>query len=641
MKKIHTAYRGPLYHLIGFEELKYIVDHDKLKARGHRGISTTRDKNLNYYVGSPVHVPFKLELNGTKLSQKYKIKPAVDESYTGVRFTEEREERIYTREIPNIWKYVNKLIFIADKIKQSSQYFKHWGIKEVVEKYLPEIASKNIPFYVQHGTQIIKDDTFLQKYGFLKKTSSSLFRSPTIQTKQGPIDLEIFQNPEKYEVREIKDYSEFSKETTPFVKFFIDFTKKSVFIWNGQYGGYRQVAGLIHLDIGKTTTISGLATITPEYELNAVAIYKGNRHYEDLKWDWLDKYFLDISDNYLDISVDVPPEKITALYNRVPRVLDQLNNVIKYFVSVLNKQGLSTKAKDWQLDKKHMFTGWTFKYTKPLDRAFEYFGKERPDFGKMVRAYFYISQDRHKLRSPRKLEFRIDLSYEGSESLMQDVVVPYQDTITIPLVELLMKNKKITMDDFYKIIEEEKESRKAKYKNKEEAAADWLETWVDVAFSTKPTALGKELENLLPYIPKEFKTFNQFPYLYRCVSINTEYLNRIDTESLSIHMSQTKFTSWTYDLSAAKTFGARYHQSTPTHTTIIIRKSTNKLHPLLNVFEYAKYLSRKHLLKNTHNTLDITSEEDEIIVKMPAGFTIEPSDIYLEMKYPENKWQRT
>lgn len=142
-----------------------------------------------------------------------------------------------------------------------------------------------------------------------RKIKSSLFQVFNIQTKNGPIDLEIFQNPKKYEVREIRNFSKFPKGTIPFVKFFIDFTKKNVFIWNGQYGSHRQVAGLIHLDIGKATTINGLAIITPKYKLNAVAIYKGNRHYEDLKWDWLDKYFPGLSDNYLDISVDVPLRK--------------------------------------------------------------------------------------------------------------------------------------------------------------------------------------------------------------------------------------------------------------------------------------------------------------------------------------------
>lgn len=310
-RTVEAEYGGPLYHLIGPKQLQYIAEHNELKCNNFwNGISTTRSKNLNSYVGGPVHIPFKLELDGAKISKDYETSPFVYKSRTKVRFTGEKEELIHTTQIPDIWKYVTRLIFIAENIERNFEYYKYWGLKDIQDKYLPGIAAKDIPFYVQHGTEIVKDDTFLEKYGFLKppttkkrsktKTTAELFKSITIKDKTGKArELEIYANPRKYEIREILKYTEYPKDVTPYVNFFIDFRHKAVYVWNGEYATHADVAPLIPLDMHHEETVSGIAEILyPEYKLNPLALYQGKRDLKQFEWEWLDTYLRRISTEY-------------------------------------------------------------------------------------------------------------------------------------------------------------------------------------------------------------------------------------------------------------------------------------------------------------------------------------------------------
>jgi hypothetical protein len=501
------------------------------------------------------------------------------------------------------------------------------------------------------------------------KITSSLFKSITIQGKNSsPLNLEIFQNPRKYEVREIRDYSEFSKETAPYVNFFIDFRHKTVYIWNGEYATHADVAPLIPLDMHREETIRGIAEILyPEYKLNALALYQGKRDFKVFEWEWLNRYFPKISDEYAMLAerkitkVDNKikgSKKIASLYTGVPKILEQLNKAMQFFLEVSKKYGLSIDSKDWELDKKHIMD-WKFTYQKqaaePISEEHKFDSDVRAEFHRIIhmtkkeedaiddlfdedkeawkKAWKTIRDDVSHLR----LVFKVSLGYTGSESLSQDVYTPdFERTIKIPLAELLMQNKKVTMDDFLKLVANDKKERKSKDKPKEEQWSEWLKDWVDIAFSTKPTAIGEELEELLPDIPEQFKEFKEYPFLYRCISVNTEYLDRIDAESLSIHMQDTKYTSWTFDLNAAKDFGRRYHQSTDTHTTVVLRVAASKLHPLLNVYKFGQYLSKKGFPQD----LEVIYAEKEVIVKIPGGFTLQPSGVYLALTYPENNWHK-
>lgn len=113
---------GIIYHLLTLEKLLFVLKNNKLESWNfYAGISTTRNKNLNNYVGSGVALFFKLELDGDKLTEKFKISPFSYTSSTGVSF-QEYEEIIKTTKIDNIWKYVNKLIIIKDNIENDLRF---------------------------------------------------------------------------------------------------------------------------------------------------------------------------------------------------------------------------------------------------------------------------------------------------------------------------------------------------------------------------------------------------------------------------------------------------------------------------------------------------------------------------------------
>jgi len=156
---------GLLYHLVGFDQLTHIISTSTLSARNFfDGISTTRDKQLNRYTGGPPVIFFKLELDGDKLAERIKITPVQFKSLTDVEFKGEHEELIKAIKIPNIWKYVTKFIFIRANIEKDYKYVSDIS-DQFSAKWLPRVP---VPFYVQEGSQIKKDNEFLREYHFIR-----------------------------------------------------------------------------------------------------------------------------------------------------------------------------------------------------------------------------------------------------------------------------------------------------------------------------------------------------------------------------------------------------------------------------------------------------------------------------------------
>lgn len=164
---------GNLYHIVDLDKIFYILDNNKITNYHFRYISTTRDKSLSGYVGDNPTSFFKLELDGDKLSNKYKIGPFVYKSRTNISFTEEKEEVIKTNEIKNVMQYVNR--FIIDKnrlerLKDSGWFSTDGGYFREERKTIPEllktiwdkIKSYGKELWVQDGYKIYKDDNYIQ-----------------------------------------------------------------------------------------------------------------------------------------------------------------------------------------------------------------------------------------------------------------------------------------------------------------------------------------------------------------------------------------------------------------------------------------------------------------------------------------------
>ena len=67
---------GTLYHVLNFIKLIYVANNNELKPYGvSQGLSFTRRKMLNHYIGERAATFCKFEINGNKLSENYKIEP--------------------------------------------------------------------------------------------------------------------------------------------------------------------------------------------------------------------------------------------------------------------------------------------------------------------------------------------------------------------------------------------------------------------------------------------------------------------------------------------------------------------------------------------------------------------------------------
>ncbi len=161
-REILEGKNNSLYHLVGFDQMKFILDNNKLSSRTVPNISTTDNKSLNWYLGGPPIIFGKLELNKKKLESKYKIEPFEFISNTNIKF-KENEQLILTNEIKNIWKYVTKFIFIKENIEKDFQFLAN-RINIIRDEIIPNIKA---PIYVQSKKSIKKNNKQLKEWGFI------------------------------------------------------------------------------------------------------------------------------------------------------------------------------------------------------------------------------------------------------------------------------------------------------------------------------------------------------------------------------------------------------------------------------------------------------------------------------------------
>lgn len=114
---------GVLYHLLTEDKLRFVLDTNKLEARNFVGISMTRSKQLNSYLGSNGQVIAKLKIDGNMLSNDYQIEPYQYISDTGIRLENEEESLVKTNVIKNIKKYIIAVILLENSIVQYRTYF--------------------------------------------------------------------------------------------------------------------------------------------------------------------------------------------------------------------------------------------------------------------------------------------------------------------------------------------------------------------------------------------------------------------------------------------------------------------------------------------------------------------------------------
>lgn len=152
-----------LYHILNVESLFHNLKCNCIKGDHYNGVSLTRTKFLNGYVGERYGAFFKLELDYQKLKQDYKLKNTIFVSKTGVSFDDEKEVHI-NEPINNLSKYLTKIILIKNKVEylKNNNWFSTIGIRPISGfKNAPEIIRfiykkyRNI-FYIQDESNIEK-----------------------------------------------------------------------------------------------------------------------------------------------------------------------------------------------------------------------------------------------------------------------------------------------------------------------------------------------------------------------------------------------------------------------------------------------------------------------------------------------------
>jgi hypothetical protein len=164
---------GSLYHIVDFEKLFYILKNNVISSKNFSNISLTRNKMLSGYLGDSPASIFKLEIDGDKLSNNYKIIPYVYKSNTDIYFNDEREEQVKTYMIKNASKYIKKIIIIKSRLerlrKETAWFTTDGGYFESGRKNIPEllkeiitlIKERNIELYIQEKSVIKKDDDYI------------------------------------------------------------------------------------------------------------------------------------------------------------------------------------------------------------------------------------------------------------------------------------------------------------------------------------------------------------------------------------------------------------------------------------------------------------------------------------------------
>ena len=165
---------GNLYHIVDIEKLNYILDNNKIESykAGEGRISLTRNKMLTGYLGDNSSSVFKLEVDGNKLSSKYKIKPYRYKT-RNAGYLDEYEEQVQTNKITNIFNYINRFIIDKNRVMnlmysfdKLSDWFttegtRHGNFPTILKNIKDKIDKVGLELYVQDGSIIKKDDKWI------------------------------------------------------------------------------------------------------------------------------------------------------------------------------------------------------------------------------------------------------------------------------------------------------------------------------------------------------------------------------------------------------------------------------------------------------------------------------------------------
>lgn len=149
---------GSLYHYTSFLGAFNILKENVIYEGIHKGISFTRNKNLHKTPAVSIKTQVRLEIDGDKLAEHYKLEPY---TYPGTSFKKSRpfyeaEERVRKDKITNVHKYIKSI--------------------KIFKKAWPDLE-KMKPFFVSRLSQFIKPLTFENYVQYLKRYNIPVYIS--------------------------------------------------------------------------------------------------------------------------------------------------------------------------------------------------------------------------------------------------------------------------------------------------------------------------------------------------------------------------------------------------------------------------------------------------------------------------------
>lgn len=155
-----------------------------------------------------------------------------------------------------------------------------------------------------------------------------------------------------------------------------------------------------------------------------------------------------------------------------------------------------------------------------------------------------------------------------------------------------------------------------------------MKKWLDGDNYEKAFKLGERLKRFVQDLPPEVKK-SPSNTLYRCLAVGVKSIQNI-RKGVPLTLKNRKYSSWTYDVEAAKNFGDQLSSESELQRkglrVIILKKYFSDDKILLNV-EKATQL---FLTEGDYGYLDTAETEKEIIVENVQGeFKFSLENIYL------------
>jgi hypothetical protein len=151
--KLHLVAKtsSRLYHLVTQARMAYILQTDCLRPYNYQGgISTTRDPQMTDYTGSQGMILFRLVIDRNALAKRYRIKPVVFKSQTGVVFEEAEDFIVAPEGIPQVSSYLIEIQIISEAMEQWRAWMSEpedgWDRRQVEEF---EMLMKRLPSFAR------------------------------------------------------------------------------------------------------------------------------------------------------------------------------------------------------------------------------------------------------------------------------------------------------------------------------------------------------------------------------------------------------------------------------------------------------------------------------------------------------------